>query len=368
MTAASDMLDWLRLYRSENVGPATFFRLIERYGTAAKALDALPDLAGRGGQRKYALYPKDTAEKELAALKRIGAELLLASDPRFPEALHALEVAPLLTVLGDSSLLTRPAAALVGGRDASLNGRKIAHCMAAELGAAGYVVVSGLARGIDTAAHQGGLATGTVAVLAGGADHVYPPENANLHAAIAESGCVVSEMPPGFVPQARDFPRRNRIIAGLAQGVVVIEAKLRSGSLITARLALEQGRELFAVPGSPLDPRAAGCNALIKQGAMLAETAEDIISALGLLPRLVQPRAAPQVSRTEEDGKSLSDAQKSVLALLDVTALTVDEILRQCQLSPSTLSLVLLELELAGRLERHPDMSVSLRAQSPSGV
>jgi DNA processing protein len=264
-------------------------------------------------------------------------------------------------VLGDPALLTRPSVALVGGRDASLNGRKIAHGMAAELGVAGFVVVSGLARGIDTAAHQGGLATGTVAVLAGGVDHVYPPENANLHAAIAESGCIVSEMPPGFAPTAQHFPRRNRIIAGLAQGVVVIEAKLRSGSLITARFALEQGRELFAVPGSPLDPRAAGCNALIKQGAALAENAEDVISTLGLLPGLAQPRFAPPVSTNEEDGKSLSEAQRSVLSLLNVAAVTVDEILRQCQLSPSTLSLVLLELELAGRLERHPDMSVSLR-------
>jgi DNA processing protein len=361
MTSA-DALHWLRLYRSENVGPVTFFRLIERYGTAAKALDALPDLAGRGGQRKYALYPKDSTERELAALQRIGAELLLATDPRFPEALHALEIAPLLTVLGDPSLLTRPSVALVGGRDASLNGRKIAHGMAAELGAAGFAVVSGLARGIDTAAHQGGLATGTVAVLAGGVDHIYPPENAKLHAAIAESGCIVSEMPPGFAPTAQHFPRRNRIIAGLAQGVVVIEAKLRSGSLITARFALEQGRELFAVPGSPLDPRAAGCNALIKQGAMLAENAEDVISTLGLLPGLTQPRAAPPVSSSEEDEKDLSEAQRSVLSLLNITTVTVDEILRQCQLSPSTLSLVLLELELAGRLERHPDMTVSLRA------
>jgi len=356
-----DQLDWLRLYRSENVGPVTFFRLIERFGTAAKALDALPDMAGRGG-KKIAVYPKDAAEKELAALKRLGAELLLAAGPGFPEVLSALEVTPLLTVLGDPSLLTRPSVAIVGGRDASLNGRKIAHGMAADLGAAGHVVVSGLARGIDTAAHQGGLATGTVAVLAGGVDHVYPPENRNLHAAIVESGCVVSEMPPGFSPTAQHFPRRNRIISGLAQGVVVVEAKVKSGSLITARFALEQGRELFAVPGSPLDPRSGGCNALIKQGAMLAETAEDVISTLGLLPGLKAAPRTPPPPSPMEDAKSLSAAQKSVLSLLNVTAVTVDEILRQCQLSPSVLSLVLLELELAGRLERHPDMSVSLRA------
>ena len=362
MTLPPDALDWLRLYRSENVGPSTFFHLIERFGTPSKALDALPDLAASSGKRKFALYPKDAAEKELAALQRLGASLLLASDPDFPEALRALEIAPLLTVLGDPSLLTRPSVAIVGGRDASLNGRKIAHMMAADLGAAGNVVVSGLARGIDTAAHRGALATGTVAVLAGGIDFVYPPENGTLHAAIAESGCVVSEMPPGFSPTAQHFPRRNRIISGLAQGVVVIEAKVKSGSLITARVALEQGRDLFAVPGSPLDPRSAGCNALIKQGAMLAESAEDVITTLGLLPGLPPLPRKPAVSGESRDTESLSDAQGSVLALLDVTAVTVDEILRQCQLSPSTLSLVLLELELAGRLQRHPDMSISLRA------
>jgi DNA processing protein len=362
MTTLQNTLDWLRLYRSENVGPATFFRLIDHYGTAAKALDALPDMAGRGGKRKIALYPKDAAEKELAALQRLGATLLTAEDANFPEALRALEVVPLLTVMGDPTLLIRPSVGIVGGRDASLNGRKIAYGMGDDLGAAGFVVVSGLARGIDTAAHQGALPTGTVAVLAGGVDHIYPPESGRLHADIAQQGCLVSEMPPGFSPTAQHFPRRNRIIAGLAQGVVVIEAKVRSGSLITARFALEQGRELFAVPGSPLDPRSAGCNALIKQGAQLVETAEDVVSALNLLPGLpAGPRMKPAPTAVE-DSKSLSDAHNSVLKLLNVTAVTVDEILRECQLSPSILSLVLLELELAGRLERHPDMSVSLRA------
>lgn len=351
-------LDWLRLYRSENVGPATFFRLIERFGTPARALEALPDLA----RKKIAIYPRGEAEKELAALRKLGARLLLADDPAYPEAVRALEIAPLLTVLGDPALLTRPAIAIVGGRDASLNGRKIAQVMASTLGQAGFAIVSGLARGIDTAAHQGGLATGTVAVLAGGIDHVYPPENAKLQAAIAERGCLVSEMPPGFSPQARDFPRRNRIVSGLAKGVVLIEAKVKSGSLITARMALDQGRELFAVPGSPLDPRSQGCNALIKQGAALVENAADVIDGLGLpappRPTTWEGRDSPP----PPDEKSLSDAQKLVLEMLNVTAVTVDEILRQCQLSPSTLSLVLLELELAGRLERHSDMSVSLRA------
>lgn len=361
MTRPNDALDWLRLYRSENVGPATFFRLIERYGTASRALEALPELAQRGGKKQFKPYPRDAADKELAALAKIGARLLTAEDPAFPEALRALDIVPLLTVWGDAGLLTKPSVAIVGGRDASLSGRKIAHRLASDLGKAGFVVVSGLARGIDTAAHRGALESGTVAVLAGGIDQVYPPENAELHAKIAAQGCLVSEMPPGMVAQAQHFPRRNRIVSGLAQGVVVIEAKLRSGTLITARLALEQGRELFAVPGSPLDPRSAGCNDLIRQGAALVETAEDVIGALGVLPAPRQERPPTSVFAAEPDSKSLSDAQKTVMGLLNITAVTVDEILRQCQLSPSTLSLVLLELELAGRLERHPDLSVSLR-------
>jgi len=354
----STPLDWLRLYRSENVGPVNFFRLIERYGTPSRALEALPDLAKRGGGKQFRAYPREAAEKELAALAKIGATLLTADDPGFPEALRALEIVPFLTVWGDASLLTRPAVAIVGGRDASLNGRKIAKEMAQNLGRAGLIIVSGLARGIDTAAHRGALETGTVAVLAGGVDQIYPPENAELHARIAAQGCLVSEMPPGFVAQAQHFPRRNRIVSGLAQGVVLIEAKMKSGSLITARLALEQGRELFAVPGSPLDPRSAGCNDLIRQGAALVETAEDVISALGIFP---PPR--PKVSETlpAEEGGSESGAQEVVLGILSAAPLAVDELLRQSQLPSSALSLVLLELELAGRLERHADMTVSLR-------
>jgi DNA processing protein len=353
----TDPLDWLRLYRSENVGPASFFRLIERFGSAAAALDALPELARRGGKRDFKPFPRRDAEKELDSIARLGATLLLAGDPGFPEALRVLEIAPLLILRGDSRLLRRPAVALVGTREASINGRKMAFTLAAELGRAGLAVVSGLARGIDAAAHQGALATGTVAVLAGGVDRVYPPEHARLYGEIVETGCVVSEMPPGHVPLAQHFPRRNRLIAGLAQGVVVVEAKLRSGSLITARLALEQGREVFAVPGSPLDPRSAGPNSLLKQGALLVENAEDVIESLGRLVPAAEPPPPPPAEQV-----SLSAAHEMVAKSLSVTAVTVDEILRQCQLSPSTLSLVLLELELAGRLERHPDHSVSLRA------
>jgi DNA processing protein len=352
--------DWLRLYRSENIGPASFFRLIERFGSAAGALDALPDLARRAGKKKIRLCPPSQADSELEALDRLGGKLLLAGDPLFPPALRVLEIAPLLTLRGDCRLLARPAIALVGARDASIPGRKIAQTLAADLGRAGFCVVSGLARGIDSAAHRGGLATGTLAVLAGGVDVVYPPENDALYRQIVEQGCVLSEMPPGFSPQAPHFPRRNRLIAGLAQGVVVVEAKIRSGSLITARLALDQGRELFAVPGSPLEARAAGPNSLIKQGAWLVESAEDVLAALGASS--LPPGAAPSPLPEPVDESALSAAHESVARCLTVTAVTVDEILRQCQLSPSTLSLVLLELELAGRLQRHPDQSISLRA------
>lgn len=359
MDRVAEALNWLRLYRSENVGPINFFRLVERFGSAGRALEALPDLARRGGKRQIRICPRPEAEAEFDALTRLGGTLLLADDPLFPEALRVLEIVPLLTLRGDAALLGRPAIAMVGTREASINGRKMAYNLALALGQNGFAVVSGLARGIDSAAHQGGLAGGTVAVLAGGVDNVYPPENDRLYRQIVEQGCVVSEMPPGFVPQAQHFPRRNRLIAGLAQGVVVVEAKLRSGSLITARLALEQGRELFAVPGSPLDPRAAGPNSLIKQGALLVETVEDIIQGLGVFP---SPSPPPAPAATPIDESGLAAAHKMVEKSLSVTAVTVDEILRQCQLSPSTLSLVLLELELAGRLQRHPDQSISLRA------
>jgi DNA processing protein len=355
-----EALDWLRLYRSENVGPAGFFRLIERFGSAGRALEALPELARRGGKRGIRIASRAEVERELAALDRLGARLLLADHPDFPLALRVLEIAPLLTLLGDASLLARPSVAIVGARDASVAGCKMARQLAADLGRAGFCIVSGLARGIDGAAHQGGLASGTVAVLAGGVDIIYPSEHARLYREIVEQGAVLSELPPGTQPQAKHFPRRNRLISGLAQGVVVVEAQLRSGSMITARFALEQGRELFAVPGSPLEPRSAGPNSLIKQGAQLVENAADVIDGLGPLALPPPPPPLPNES-PPEDGPALSAAHERVAAILTVTAVTVDEILRQCQLSPATLSLVLLELELAGRLQRHPDQAVSLK-------
>ena len=359
----TEKIDWLRLYRSEGVGSATFFALIEYFGTAARALEALPELARRGGaKRSIKLPPRSAAERELEALAKLNGVLLLATDPAFPQPLRALDTVPFLMVLGRLELLGRPAVAIVGSRNASAGGRRLAQMIAADLGRAGLVVASGMARGIDGAAHEGALATGTVAVLAGGVDIVYPPEHEALYRRIVAEGCVVSEMPPGTVPQASHFPRRNRIISGLALGVVVVEAAPRSGSLITARLALEQGREVFAVPGSPLDPRSQGPNGLIREGAILTESAADVLDGLGAgwaaqptaLPMKIDPTPTP----AGDDG-ALDEARRRVGDALGATPVPVDEIIRQCQFSPAVISMALLELELAGRLARHPGGKVA---------
>jgi len=361
----AERLDWLRLYRSENVGPVTFYRLLERFGTAGRALEFLPELAKRGGGRKpISITSKAAAERELAALDKLGGVMLASCEPLYPPAMRSLETAPLITVIGSPHILTHPAVALVGARNASAVGRRMAHTLAAELGRAGFLVVSGMARGIDTAAHEGSLGTGTAAVLAGGVDVIYPPENAELYQRICASGCAVSEMPPGTQPQASHFPRRNRLISGMALGVVVVEASPKSGSLITARLALDQGREVFAVPGSPLDPRCQGPNGLIKQGATLIESADDVLQVLGDMLR--RPLAEPKTggfqgaSPSQPDEAELAEARMTIIQSLAPAPVTVDEILRQCQLSPAVVSLVLLELELAGRLERHPGNQVSI--------
>jgi len=366
--SAAERLDWLRLIRSENVGPRTFFRLIDRFGSAAAALAALPDLAKRGGrERPIAICPKDVATRELEAGRHLGAEALAACEPAYPRWLAAIDdPPPVLWVRGSTSLLTRPMVAMVGARNASINGRNLARRLASDLGRAGMVVSSGLARGIDAAAHEGSLATGTVAVMAGGLDVVYPAEHAKLYAEVIAAGAAVSEMPPGTQPQASHFPRRNRIISGLALGLVVVEASLRSGSLISARLAAEQGREVFAVPGSPLDPRAKGPNDLLRHGATLTESADDVLAVLSDLTRrpLGEGRKAlfldgPPVLEAEED---LAGARSRIHECLSPTPVTVDEIIRECQLSPSVVSMVLLECELAGRLQRLPGNQVVLLA------
>jgi DNA processing protein len=304
------------------------------------------------------------AERELAALERAGADLVAWGEPDYPAALAAVDDAPpLLSVRGDLALLRRPAIALVGARNASANGRRFARDMALQLGGCGLVVISGLARGIDAAAHQGALPTGTVAVLAGGIDTIYPEENRELHELVAERGALVAEMPVGTEPQARHFPRRNRIVSGAALGVVVVEAALRSGSLITARFALEQGREVFAVPGSPLDPRCRGSNDLIRRGGHLTETADDVLAEIEAhmaQPPLVQQPAAIEAAPPLPGPAELAHAMARVLEQLSPTPVPVDELVRQCRLPPAVVSAVLLDLELAGRLERQPGHQVAL--------
>lgn len=361
--------DWLRLIRTERIGPINFAQLLSRFGSAGEALRALPELARRGGKPGAPVCDAATAEAEIAQLTRLKARLVAKGEPDYPEALAALDEAPpLLAVRGRVEQLRRRAVAVIGARNASANGLRLAQQIAAELGVAGLLVVSGLARGIDAAGHRGALASGTVAVMAGGIDVVYPPENQTLYDDIlAQGGAAVSEMPPGFVPRERSFPRRNRIVSGMSLGVVVIEAALKSGSLITARLAGEQGREVFAVPGSPLDPRARGSNDLIRNGATLAEGADDVLRALeGALGRPAasdRPVSAPLSLASGGSNPADQEVEKVlplVLEKLGPAPTQVDEIIRQCQLPPAVVHMALLELELAGRLSRHPGNTVSL--------
>ena len=369
--AASERLDWLRLWRSENVGPRTFFDLLRATGSAAAALDMLPELARRGGlRRRIRACSRDDAAREADALAAIGGHLLAWGEPGFPRALAAIpDPPPIISALGHLDLLDRNSVAVVGARNASGVGRRFARGLAAELGAGGLVVVSGLARGIDAEAHAGALAHGTVAAQAGGIDVVYPAENQALYESIRDAGALVSEQPLGLEPQARHFPRRNRIVSGLALGVVVVEASRRSGSLITARLALEQGREVFAVPGSPLDPRHGGTNLLIRQGAVLTESAEDVLSSLAGMTsrRLGETPEAPAgigISSKEISELDVTDADRErVMAALGPTPLLVDELVRQCQLTAAEVMIVMLELELAGRVIRHPGGSISISDQ-----
>ncbi|MBF0247404.1 MAG: DNA-protecting protein DprA [Alphaproteobacteria bacterium] len=361
----NEALDWLRLIRSQNVGPVTFYRLLERFGTARAALDALPDMARRGGAKSFTAYPKAAAVREMEDLAARGGRFVTQLDDHYPPLLkHVEDAPPVLAVLGHPHLLKKRTVAIVGARNASLNGRNFARRIAADLGRAGLMIASGLARGLDAAAHEGALDSGTVAVLGGGVDVVYPKDNADLYAAIRERGVIVSEVELGTQPQARHFPRRNRIISGMARATVVVEASLKSGSLITARMALEQGREVFAVPGSPADPRAAGCNKLIKEGANLTQNADDVLDVLK--PILNSPIKEPKPLEYGQQSLPLPDpgerdrALAEIKEMLSPAPVSVDELIRNCQFSPSTVSLALLELELAGRLERHPGNRVSL--------
>lgn len=384
----AERIDWLQLIRSENVGPVTFHHLLGRFGSARAALEALPELAKRGGRaRPIRIASRSAAERELAELAKIGARLIARGEADYPAPLAAISDAPpLIAVRGRVELLAQTMIALVGTRNASTNGRRFAAMLARDIGAKGFVVASGLARGIDAAAHEGAIETGTVAVVAGGVDVVYPRENQALTARIAAEGAIVAEQPFGLQPQARHFPHRNRLISGLSRAVVVIEAALRSGSLITARLAAEQGREVLAVPGSPLDPRARGSNSLIKDGAWLVESVEDVLAALGPLGSPAGPRRAavtpspqpspPQTAGTPSgkpgpggggvppgtgaDEAGLAADRAKVLELLGYSPATVDELGRRAHLSPAVLAALLLELELAGRVERHSGGQISL--------
>ncbi len=361
-------LAWLRLIRSDNVGPATFRDLINHFGTAEQAIEALPDLATRGGSsRPVRIFSRQEGEAELERAEAFGARFLGIGEPGYPEALRHMDAAPpLLAIKGNLSVTALPGIGFVGARNASLNGCKLTAQLARECGRAGYAIVSGLARGIDQAAHRASLVTGTVAALAGGLDRPYPPENIRLLEDIWNGfGLAVSEMPFGWEPRARDFPRRNRLIAGMSLGVAVIEAATRSGSLITARLAGEMGRLVFAVPGSPLDPRCEGTNGLLKQGATMVTEARDILDALAPLSRIdllsgldvrEPPREEERRTRHEPDAAERS----RILECLGPTPTDVDDIIRHTGIDAATVYLVLLELDIAGRLLRQAGGTVSL--------
>ena len=367
-------IDWLRLIRSTNVGPTTFRQLLNRFGTAHNALDALPELTRRGGAKSIpAIATRDQAIAELEELDRMGARMVALGEPDYPVLLaHIHAPPPLLAIYGSMARNTPETIGIVGARNASAAGRKLCATIAAELGQAGYVIASGLARGIDTTAHAATLETGTIAFFAGGLDQVYPPENTALASAIVDAGgALISEMPLGTLPRARDFPRRNRLVSGASRGVLVVEAAQRSGSLITARMALEQNREVFAVPGFPLDPRAKGTNSLIRQGACLVTCAADLIAELqtrhspadlfreeapGPLEEMEQaelPHASASTDPAEDERQRVADA-------LSTTPLPIDDLIAATGLPASLVQTILLEMDLAGRIERSAGQLVAL--------
>lgn len=356
---------WLRLIRTSNVGPASFRDLVNRFGSAETALEMLPELMAATGSKRTLYIPGvSDIEAEMDTANRHGARFVCIGEPDYPPLLKVIDhPPPVLAIIGKGEVFRLPAIAIVGARNASLAGIKMARTLAGEIGREGYSIVSGLARGIDTAAHQGSLESGTIGVLAGGLDMPYPPENAGLCSEIARrGGAVVSEMPFGWQPRAQDFPRRNRLVAGMALGLVVIEAAKRSGSLISARLAGEMGRLVFAVPGSPLDPRAGGTNGLLKDGATLVTEASDVLSAIA--PLSARPgtqslllEEPPDLSHSPSHG---DDERSLIVEALGPTPIEIDEIIAHTRLHPAQVSMVLLELDLAGRLERHSGGSVSL--------
>lgn len=371
----TDLLNWLQLIQSENIGPKTFYELLNHFGDAALALEAAPELSRRGGaKRAIKICPRDKAEAWLERLETYGARLIAYGDTHYPTALAHIDTPPpLICMKGRIELAQRPVISIVGSRNASAIGLKLARNFAADIGKSGISICSGLARGIDTAVHQASIATGTIAVLAGGIDHIYPPENDKLHEEIAQDGLLISEMMPGTQPQAQFFPRRNRIISGISHGVLVVEAAKRSGSLITARFAAEQGRDVFALPGSILDPRASGTNHLIQNGAILALKPEDIIEALSLFSSSgFYEKETGIVLRRDKNGglatsvEKISPAEVSpkmrdkVISLLSTTPIDLDVLIRESGEKPALIHLALLELELANRLMRHSGNQISL--------
>jgi DNA processing protein len=355
-----DLVDRLRLLRTPGIGPVTFRQLIARFGSAGDALSAVPDLARRGGGKAPPLATRAEAEREIDKVERLGAKFLVLGQGLYPRLLAELDDAPpLLVAKGNHNLLDRQALAIVGARNASAAACRFARGLAHDLGVQDLVVVSGLARGIDSAAHDGALETGTIGVVAGGVDVFYPPENEERQKALYERGLVLAEMPPGTEPRARHFPYRNRIIAGMSSGTVVVEAAPRSGSLITARLAAEAGREVMAVPGSPLDPRAQGCNQLIRDGATLIQNAADVVEAIR--PFQTQVRSTPAAYEAPARDMNGTDARGLVEELLGPSPVPVDEIIRLSGASAGAVQMALLELDLAGRLDRHAGGKVSLR-------
>lgn len=360
------------LYRSQNVGPVAYRNLIKRYKTATLALEALPDLASRGGLRApLKLYSTDKVHQELKAHEKLGACLVVEGEKDYPKALRDLnETPPVLSIHGNPALFKRSGIAIVGARNCSLNGKKMVQQLAQSLGQEGYTIISGLARGIDGQAHQTSLGTGTIAVIAGGIDKIYPPEHKTLFAQIKEQGVIVAESIIGTEPQSTLFPRRNRLISGLSQGVIVVEAALQSGSLITARYATEQNRDVFVVPGSPMDPRYRGSNALIRNGATLVTNAQDILDVLNEPYRHVMKEAAfEQEQATEQDNyldassepdsKTTEELSKKIMDQLSSAPIFLDELIRECSYSSSLVLSALLELELAGKITRHPGNKIS---------
>ena len=365
-----ERVDWLRLIRSENVGPITFFRLLELYGSPGEALKVLPEMAKNGGKKKsLKIFSTHAAECELAHAEQIGAVLVCAREPPYPKSLYAFEGGPpCIYVRGNVDILQKSIIGVVGARNASIGARQFACRLSFDLGKIGFAIASGLARGIDTAAHEGSLDTGTIAVMAGGLDIIYPPDNKGLFENICCKGAVVSEMPPGTEPQARYFPRRNRIIAGLSRGIVVVEAATRSGSLITAKMANDQGRDIFAVPGSPLEPRSEGPNQLIRDGAILVRNAADIVATLNrpgeqILSDRLPPYFSAHTSTIPSENR-LHIVRRTILRNLSLVPVSVDEITRQCELSVTEVNVALVELELADRITRSYSGLVSLNVQN----